>query len=54
MEMTSKAKDLIGLQKKAANNLFDDMALFQNQAERTNGYFGNQMGLSDEVQDYVD
>ena len=54
MEMTSKAKDLIGLQKKAANNLFDAMALFQDQAERTNRYFGNQMGLSDEVQDYVD
>ena len=54
MEMTSMAKDFIGLQKKAANNLFDAMALFQDQAERTNRYFDNQMGLSDEVQDYVD
>jgi len=36
MEMTSMVKDLIGLQKQAANNLFDAMALFLDQAERTN------------------
>lgn len=48
------AKDLIGLQKQAANNLFDAMALFQEQAERTNRYFANQMGISDEAQEYVD
>jgi len=54
MEMTSMAKDLIGLQKQAANNLFDAMALFQDQAERTNWYFANQMGFSNEAQEYVD
>ena len=52
--MTSMAKALIGLQKQAANNLFDAMALFQEQAERTNRYFANQMGISDEAQEYVD
>ena len=54
MEMTSMAKDLIGLQKQAANNLFDAMALFQDQAERTSRYFANQMGISNEAQEYVD
>jgi Tfp pilus assembly protein PilE len=54
MEMTSIAKDLIGLQKQATNNLFDAMALFQDQAERTNRYFANQMGLSDKAQENVD
>jgi hypothetical protein len=54
MEMTSIAKDLIGLKKQAANNFFDAMALFQDQAERTNRYFANQMGLSDKAQEYVD
>ena len=53
MEMTSMAKDLIGLQKQAANNLFDAMALFLDQAERTR-YFANQMGISNEAQEYVD
>jgi hypothetical protein len=54
MEMTSMAKDLIGLQKQAANNLFDALALFQDQAERTSRYFANQMGISNEAQEYVD
>ena len=54
MEMTSLAKDLIGFQKQAANNLFDVIALFQDQAERTNRYFANQMGISDEAQENVD
>jgi type III secretory pathway component EscR len=54
MEMTSMVKDLIGLQKQAANNLFDAMALFLDQAERTNRYFANQMEISNEAQEYVD
>ena len=54
MEMTSMVKDLIGLQKQAANNLFDAMALFLDQTERTNRYFANQMGISNEAQEYVD
>jgi hypothetical protein len=53
MKMTSMAKDLIGLQKQAANNLFDAMALFQDQAERTSRYFANQMGISYKAQEYV-
>ena len=54
MEMTSMAKDLIGLQKQAANNLFDAMALFKDQVERTSRYFANQMGISNESQECVD
>ena len=52
MEMTSLAKDLIGFQKQAA--WLDVIALFQDQAERTNRYFANQMGISDRAQENVD
>ena len=54
MEMTSIAKDFIGLQKQAVNNFFDAVTLIQDQAEITKRFFTKQMRISDEAQSYVD
>ena len=54
MEMKSMAKDLIGLQKQAANNYFDAITLFQDQAEITNRFFAKQFRVNDNVLNYID
>ena len=54
MEMKSMAKDFIGLQKQAANNYFDAITLFQDQAEVTNRFFAKQFRMNDNVLNYID
>ena len=54
MEMVSMAKDFIGLQKQAVDNIFDAMTSLQDQAEKTNRFLAKQMRMSDKSQDYVD
>ena len=54
MEMTSIAKDFIGLQKQAVNNFFDAITLLQDQAEIANRFFTKQIRISDDAQSYVD
>ncbi len=54
MEVTSMAKDLLGLQKQALNNFFDAIILFQDQTEITNRFYAKQLRISDKAQDYVD
>ena len=54
MEMTSIAKDFVGLQKQAVNNFYGAMTLFQDQAEIVNRFFTKQMRISDEAQSYID
>ena len=54
MEIKSMAKDLIGLQKQAANNYFDAITLFQDQAEITNRFFAKQFRINDQALYYID
>ena len=52
--MKSMAKDLIGLQKQAANNYFDAITLFQDQSEVTNRFFAKQFRINDNLLNYID
>jgi DNA-binding PadR family transcriptional regulator len=54
MELTSIAKDFIGLQKLAVNNFFEAMVIFQDQAESANRSIANQIGISDEGKEYIE
>ena len=54
MELTSIAKDLLGLQKQAISNYFDAITLFQDQTEIANRFYAKQLHISDKAQDYVD
>ena len=54
MEMKTLTKDFFSIQKQAVNNFFDAWALFQNQTERTNRFFNEQMGINEQAQEAVD
>lgn len=54
MELTSIAKDLLGLQKQAINNCFEAITLFQDLSETANRFYARQLRISDKAQGYVD
>jgi hypothetical protein len=46
MDMASIAKEYVDLQKRAANNLFDAIKIFQNFADHRSQYWASQMGVN--------
>ena len=54
MDMASIAKEYVDLQKRAANNIFDAMKLFQDFADHRSRYWASQMGVNGKMKTVVD
>ena len=54
MDMVSIAKEYVGLQRRAANNLFDAVTLFQDFADNRSQYWINRMNVNDKMKTVVD
>jgi hypothetical protein len=54
MAMVSIAKKYVDLQKRATNNLFDTVTLFQDFADDRSRYWVDQMGVDEKMKDVVD
>jgi hypothetical protein len=53
MDMVSVAKDYVNLQKRATNNFFDAVKLFQNFADNRSQYWIDQMNLNQQMKNVV-
>ena len=54
MDMVSIAKEYVDLQKRAANNLFDAVTIFQDFADNRTRYWTDQMGVNGKMKTVVD
>jgi hypothetical protein len=54
MDMVSIAKEYVDLQKRAANNLFDAVTLFQDFADNRSRYWADQMGVNGKMKTVAD
>ena len=54
MDAASMARGFVSLQKQSFNNFIDAMAIFQDQAERTNRLLADQMGIDEKAQEFAD
>jgi len=54
MDMVSITKEYVGLQKRAANNFFEAMTLFQDFADNRTRYWADQMGGNGKMKTVVD
>jgi hypothetical protein len=53
MDMVSIAKEYVDLQKRAANNLFDAVTLFQDFADNRSQYWADQMSVNGKMKTVV-
>ena len=54
MDMVSIAKEYVDLHKRAANNLFDAVTLFQDFADYRSQYWAHQMNVNENMKTVVD
>lgn len=54
MDMVSITKGCVDLQRRAANNLFDAVTLFQDFADNRSQYWVDQMNVNDKMKAVVD
>ena len=54
MDMVSIAKEYVDLQKRAANNLFNAVTLFQDFADKRSQYWADQLSVNEKMKRVAD